>query len=82
MANVEFTGIHHVKLPVSDLPAAVSGTNGCSATPSTGRFLTTTAWYAASAGGCRARWLGTAVLGGYVAVALALAYWLLARRDV
>ena len=27
-------------------------------------------------------WLGTAVLGGYVAVALGLAYWLLSRRDV
>ena len=36
-------------------PAAATGTNGCSATPSTGSFLTTTAWYAASVGGCPAK---------------------------
>jgi hypothetical protein len=36
MGSVEFTGMHHVKLPVGDLVAVASGTKGCSATPSTG----------------------------------------------
>jgi catechol 2,3-dioxygenase-like lactoylglutathione lyase family enzyme len=51
MADIEFTGIHHVKLPVSDLARSREWYERVLGFTVEREFPTTTASYAASAGG-------------------------------
>ena len=55
MAKVKFTGIHHVKLPVSDLARSREWYERVLGLTVEREFPTTTASYAASAGGCPVR---------------------------